>query len=689
MRRIAAGLAAGLTLCLGSPLTASAQPATLYRTPTANATHIVFAWAGDLWRVSRDGGDATRLTSGVGIERDPYFSPDGTKIAFTGQYDGNTDVFVVDAAGGVPTRLTWHPGTDDVAGWSPDGRRVLFASPRASHRNIPQLFTVGLDGGLPERVPLPIAERGAFSPDGRAIAYEPLYQWQPRWKRYRGGQTDKIWIAQLSDSSVTEIPRENSTDRYPMWVGERIYFLSDREGGRTALYAYDPASRAVTPAVVPGSFDILSASGWAGDRPAIVYEQFGTIHLYDIASGQSRAVDIRATGDMTTLRPRFQKVGDQLQAPGISPTGARALFQARGEIVTVPAEKGDARNLTNTPGVMERYPAWSPDGQSIAYFSDASGEYALHVRDQKGAGEVRTIALPPLFYYTPVWSPDSRKLAFMDKALTLWVVDAAGGTPVKVDTNPIGLRDDVLAPAWSPDSRWIAYARQLDNRLRAIFVYSVESGEARQVTDGLSDARHPVFDKGGQYLFFTASTNLGPGFSFAEMSTFPYLSSRNVYAAVLQNDVASPLAPESDEEKPAKSEADAKSGETDRDKAADKTADSAASAAKGGAKGGGAREGAPGNKAGADKVTPVRIDFDGLGQRIVALPFPSLDYVDVQVGKKGCVFAVESPVAGPGAAPGPPTYVVHKLDLEKRKVEKAIEGVSAFVVSANGEKALV
>ncbi len=684
MARLAVrSLVAAAWLALALP-PASAQTATLFRTPTANATDIVFAWAGDLWRVPHAGGDAVRLTTGLGEERDPVFSPDGTKVAFTGEYDGNVDVFVVDAAGGVPTRLTWHPGDDDAVGWTPDSSRVLFASERASSRSFPRLFTVGLDGGLPEALPLPMGERGAYSPDGAQIAYEPLAQWQPAWKRYRGGQTDKIWIAALADSSVVEIPRSNSNDRYPMWIGTRVFFLSDRDGAYT-LYAYDTATKAVTRLVDPSDLDLLSASAWTGAHggaPTIAYEQFGAIHLYDVASGQARRVDIRATADIPTLRPRYEKVGERLTNAGLSPTGARAVFEARGEILTLPAEKGDARNLTRTPGVMERSPAWSPDGRWIAYYSDASGEYALHLRDQRGEGEPRTIPLPPLFYYTPVWSPDSRRLAFMDKALTLWMLDIEKTTPVKVDTNPIGLRDAVLVPAWSLDSHWIAYARQLDNRLRAIFVYSVDGAEARQVTDGMSDAQAPVFDTNGKYLYFTASTNLGPAFSFAEMSTFPHLSSRSVYAAVLSNEDPSPLAPESDEETvEEKDGADVKAAPRPGAKPA------ATSPAKPGAR--------PASKpdasrdAESDAPRPVRIDFDGIDQRIVALPFPSLDYAGLRAGKAGVVYAIERPVAGPGQPPGPPRLAVHRYDGETRKVEQLIEGVSAFIVSANGEKALI
>ncbi|HEY7543558.1 MAG TPA: protease, partial [Blastocatellia bacterium] len=365
------------------------QSRTLFQNPTVNRTHIVFVYAGDLWIVPRDGGDAKRLTNGVGVETDPVFSPDGNWVAFTGEYDGNTDVYVVASSGGVPKRLTYHPGFDQAIGWTSDGRQILFGSARNSYSGFTRLFTVGTDGGFPSEVPLPMAAEGAYSPDGARIAYQPLSQWQPDWKRYRGGQTARIWIANLADSSIEKLPRENSNDRNPMWIGNKVYFLSDRNGAAT-LFSFDTGSKRVAEIVHNTGLGIKSAS--AGPD-AIVYEQFGEIFLLDTKSEKSQKVNIRLANDLLSVRPHYERVGNRISNARISPTGARAVFEARGEIVTVPAEKGDARNLTNTTGVMERDPAWSPDGRWIAYFSDESGEYALHLRDQTGMGEVKKISL--------------------------------------------------------------------------------------------------------------------------------------------------------------------------------------------------------------------------------------------------------------------------------------------------------
>jgi tricorn protease len=653
----------------------------LLQKPTVSRTHIVFVYAGDLWTVSREGGDASRLTTGVGIETDPMYSPDGKWVAFTGEYDGNTDVYVVGSTGGVPRRLTYHPGGDEVAGWTPDQKRILFRSARKSTSGYFRFFTVPPTGGFPEEVPLPMAKQGSYSPDGSRIAYQPLTQWQPDWKRYRGGQTAPIWIARLSDSSIEKLPRENSNDFNPMWVENRVYFLSDRDGV-VGLYSYDVNSKSVNRVVENNGMDIKSASSGPG---AIVYEKFGTIHLYDLSSNKARQVDIRVAGDMASVRPRFERVGTRISNATISPTGARAIFEARGEILSVPAEKGDARNITNTSGVMERDPAWSPDGKWIAYFSDESGEYALHLKNQTGMGEVKKLNLgsPPSFYYSPTWSPDSKKIAYMDKRLNLWYIEIEKATPVKVDKNPIGLNNDVMVPFWSPDSRWIGYTKQVDNHLRAIFVYSLETAKSSQITDGMSDARYAAFDKNGKYLYFTASTNLGPAFSFAEMSTFSHQSSRNVYAVVLRNDLPSPVAPESDEEKITEEKKEATPPATE-----EKKPDGAAAAPAGEPPAAGQRPAGPAGPPAKKPVEPVRIDLEGIDQRIVSLPIPSRNYLGLVVGKTGTVFVLELAPAGPGGPGGPPGLVLHKFDLEKRKFDKVLEGITAFDISANGEKVL-
>ena len=637
----------------------------LLRDPAVSKSQVAFSYAGSIWVANRDGGNVRRLTSG-GHEEKPSFSPDGSQVAFTGDYDGTHGVFVVSAAGGEPRRLTYHPADADVQGWTPDGKRILFSSLRTAFASgVIQLFTVPLEGGFATQVPLVRAAEGSFSPDGARIAYVPNLQWQRAWKRYRGGQTKPIWIASLADSSVqARIPRDNSNDCNPMWVGETIYFLSDRNGPMS-LFAYDLKSQQVKQILKNDGFDIKSASATAD---AIVYEQFGSLHLLDLQSGNDRALDIRPVADLAEVRPHFLKIEPKrIRSAEISPTGARAVFGVRGEILTVPAEKGDIRNLTNTTDVVERDPAWSPDGKSIAYLSDESGEYALHIRDQSGLGEVRKINLgnPATFYYSPTWSPDSKKIGYTDKRLNYWYVDLDKKTPVKVDTDTYTDPAHSLQMVWSPDSRWIAYTKQLTNHLHAVFAYSLEQTKSFQLTDGMSDALYPGFDKNGKYLYFTASTDAALNTGWLDMTSLERPVTRNAYVIVLKKDLPSPLAPESDEEKAKEAEKGGKDqkGEADKDKEK--------------------------GKAKEEKPVNVEIDLEAIGQRILALPVPARNYDGLLAGKAGVLFLGEAPPVDPiDFDEGGPATKIHKFDLKTRKTEQILDGVTSFDVSFNGEKML-
>jgi tricorn protease len=667
-----------VALSVSAVYTAAENPPLLAQQPALSATDIVFVFASDLWSVPRGGGQARRLTTGVGVESNPSFSPDGKWIAFTGQYDGNTDVFVIPAEGGVPKRLTWHPDADIALGWTADGKKVLFSSPRSSYSRMRELYVTGLQGGLEEKLPLPMGWEASVSPDGQQIAYVPKGRAFFAWKRYRGGQTTPIWIAALSNSRVDKIPRDNSNDFCPMWMGDKVYFLSDRHGVVT-LFSYDLKTKKVAEAVPNNGMDFKSASAGPG---AIVIEQFGQIQLYDLKSGQLAPVNITIAGDMAELRPKFVNVARRLTNAHISPTGARALFEARGEILTVPAEKGDTRNLTETTAVMERDPAWSPDGKWIAYFSDETGEYELHLADSMGKGETRRIRLEdkPSFYFRPRWSPDSKKIAYLDAHLGTWYVDIDQKKPVKVDKdrylNPPGER----TPVWSPDSTWLAYSKRLKNYLSAVFVYSTADGKSLQLTDGLSDARYPVFDKDGKYLYFTASTDSGPSLE-PDIRSFQQPVSRSVYLVVLSKTEPSPFAPESDEEKgiekaeEGRRPQEGKPGEEKQDET----------------KAEGPAPEKPGEKRDEKKgpeakgVKDVKIDFDKISQRILAMPLPPRRYIGLQAGKAGYLFAIEAPAPAPGPFPG---FTVHRHALKERKTDVVASGVRFFEVSANGEKTL-
>jgi tricorn protease len=650
----------------------------LMRSPSMSKTQIAFEYGGEIWLVDRNGGEAKRLITGTGIEVQPIFSPDGSMVAYTGDYDGNEDVYVVPTAGGEPRRLTYHPASDVALAWTPDGKRVLFRSTRNSYSRFERLFTVSVDGGFPTELPLPMGVEGSFSANASQIAYVP------RWNRrlgavanyiaiqhYRGGLAAPIWIANLSDSSIVKVPRENSNDYNPMWVGDKIYFLSDRQGP-VCMFAYDVTTKEVKEVIKNDGFDIKSASAGPG---GIVYEKLGSLHIYDFASGKTKQIDVRVAGDLPQVAPHFEKVAEHIVNANISPTGQRAVFEAHGEILTVPAEKGDIRNITRSAAIADRDPAWSPDGSSIAYFSDESGEYALHIRNQDGIAPVRKIDLgePPSFFYTPTWSPDSKKIAYSDKRLNLWYVDLDHPTPVKVDTDRFDSPLHEFDVVWSPDNKWLGYTKQLENHLRAVFVYSLDDKKVMQVTDGMSDALYPNFDKSGKYLYFTASTDLGLSMGWLDMTSDAHPVTRAVYVAVLRKDLPSPITPESDDEKPAEkkdekanSSADANktSGEDQRDQDKSKDKDE--------------------NKQKTE--VKVTIDFDNLSQRILALPIPEANYVAMSAGKEGILYLLEDTPVDFGS--GPPSFSVQRFDLKSRKTEKIADDVRAFSLSFNGEKML-
>lgn len=662
-------LAAGSALCpAASASAASAAPPLLLQDPTISKTQIAFAYGGDIWTVERGGGAARRLVTGLNLETGPLFSPDGATVAFSGDYDGIVGVYVVPATGGEPRRLTSHPDVATAVGWTPDGKNVLFRSAAASATDPNSLFTVPVTGGFPARVPLVMGEAGSYSPDASHLAYVPNFRWEPFWKGYRGGQTTPIYIANLADSSVVKVPRDNSNDDTPMWVGKDVYFLSDRNGPVT-LFAYDTQTQRVARALPNDGFDITSASAGAG---AIVYSQFGALHVYDIRTRTATPVRVSVAADLPQVRPHWEHVGEHIVNANISPSGVRAVFEAHGQIMTVPAEHGDIRNISDAPHTANRDPAWSPDGKSIAYFSDTSGEYALTIRDQRGLLPRRVVDLgpSPSYYYSPIWSPDSKKIAYSDKHLNLYYVDLAHPTPVKVavaSTEGFGVRS--FDAAWSPDSRWLAYSNELPNYLRAAFVYDLTARRSRQITDGLSDVRYPTFDANGKYLYFTASTNTALTSHGLDMTSDQHPVSSSIYVAVLRRDLASPVKAQSDDELPKKS-VDASDEPAASD--APKPEPSAPPAAP--------------KKPEAGKSPAVTLDFDGILQRIVALPIPDANYVGISTGKTGELFLEQEPLVRND--PGPVRIAVSKFDLASRKVTPFASNVSAFALSANGEKAL-
>jgi len=672
----------------------AAQAPQLLHTPTLSRELIAFVYAGDLWTVPRSGGRATRLTNGVGVESAPIFSPDGNTIAFTGDYDGNTDVFTIPAGGGLPHRVTYHPAPDVAVGFTPDGKRILFRSTRQSASRYTELYSVPITGGEATRLPLPMAYEGQYSPDASQIAYSPLspafgfdYTAYVAWGNYRGGRASTIWLTSLPGLDSVEIPHDKASDFFPVYVGRQIYFLSGR-AGHIGIFRYDPATKQVAAALANSGPDIRSL---AGDGATLVYDQLGEIHLYDPGTGQSHRVAISIDADLPEVRSTIRSVAAEIDHVAISPTGVRAAMEAHGEILTVPLKSGPTRNITGTPGVMERSPAWSPDGQSIAYFSDESGLYALHVAPQLGAATAGAtpvrkfpLAAEPAYYFEPKWSPDSKKIAFHDNRLNIYVLDTVTGKLSIINGKDVygGFSDRSYDLAWSPDSRWIAYPRSLSNHLHALFLYSVDTGRSTQVTDPLADSRLPAFDRGGKYLYFIASTNAGATSDGLDMTSDLYDVRSNIYAVVLAANQPSPLAPELDDEK-ASNAKPPKSGDADATSAGDEPA---RAAGKKSAPGSVAKPASATAAVAAATAAATKIDLNGIGSRIVALPLPTAAYTALATGSHGSVyFLVQS---GHGRYEDP-AGTLSRWTLDDRKTEKLAERIESIELSADGEKMLL
>ncbi len=668
------GSAAAIPATGGVVAEANPDDTRLLAQPAVSATHIAFIYAGDLWSARIDGTDVRRLTAHAGSESRPRFSPDGRWLAFSGQYDGNTDVFIVPVEGGIPRRLTWHPGADVVQDWTPDGLAVMFTSSRAVHTSrYSQLFVVPVDGGMPDQLPIPNAAKATFSPDGSHIAYLPLGERFRQWKNYRGGTHSRLWLYDRSDHSVVEIPqpegRSNDTD--PMWFDGTVFFLSDRNG-EFNLFSYDVGSQDVEQLTFHDDFPILAASHGAGK---IVYEQAGYLHLYDPESPGSGAeaasgptgdkLTVGVAADLLEVRPRWVSGARYIRNADISPTGARAVFEFRGEIITVPAENGDPRNLTESVGVHERSPAWSPDGASIAYFSDEGGEYRLHIATQDGRGEVRKFDLMGNgFYEEPTWSPDGARVSYTDNSWSLYVLDIESGVSTKIMAEPHYGPQKTIAQSWSPDSKWLAYTQATAADFRRVWLYSIDDDAGHPVTDGLSDASEPVFDASGDYLYFLSSTDAGPVRQWFAMSGADMETENDIYLVVLAKGVDSPLKALSDEEVVA-------SDSSDEDAGAAGAGGEGAEAEAGGEAGEGDAE---------DDEDPVRIDFDNLDQRIIALPIPSANHAGLEAGAPGQLYYAE--ITGGDIE-------LKRFDLDEREEETLAEGLNSYYLSADNKKLLI
>jgi tricorn protease len=581
---------------------AQAQGTQLLREPTISDKYIVFVHANDLWRVDINGGNAIRLSSNIGQESFPHFSPDGKTIAFTGQYDGNSDVYIVSVDGGEPSRLTWHPGADMVTGWTPDGKSVLFRSGRTGYpTGTNQIWKINTSGGMPDVLPIPRAAEGELSSDGKYIAYNPITFWDAEWRNYRGGQAQPIWIVDMKTFDLKQTPRtDNERHVDPVWYKGKVFFLSERDFANN-IWSFDPKTDELKQWTFHSDFDVKSID--AGPD-MIVYEQGGYLHHLNPTNGNIKQLAITVKGDMSWGRERWEDVSARaLSNAQLSPTGKRALFEYRGDIFTVPKEEGSWRNLTNTSSAADRYPIWSPDGSKIAWFSDESGEYKLVISDQYGMDEKKSINLPnPTFYFQPAWSPDGNHIAYTDTDYNLWNVNLESGKSTKIDTDGYAHPNRTLNPVWSPDSKWIAYVKLQKSQFKVVMAHNIDSGKTLQLTDGMSDSITPVWDESGKYLYFLSSTNYGLGSGWLDMSSYNSPSTHALYMIILSKDEPSPFLPVSDDEV-----AETESEEKEK----------------------------------SDEIS-VTIDMENIANRIISIDIPERNYTGLISGPKGHVFYTEA-----------------------------------------------
>jgi tricorn protease len=638
MPRILARL---LCLCL---LVSSLHPAALsaqqrlLRQPALGTDQIAFAYGGDLWVVNRNGGEARRLTATAAVEADPHFSPDGRWIAFTSNRSGMDAVYVMPTEGGDATRLTWYPAASAARGWTPDGRRVLYASSRESAPTPhDRLWTVAREGGPSTRVPAPWGHAGAYSADGRRMIIDRMSRWDQEWRGYRGGQNTPLAILDIGSLDEQRLPNDDrTTDTHPVWLGNTIFFLSDRDLA-TNVWAFDATSRALRQVTRFSNADVKSLGGRDG---TLVFEQDGWIHSHDIASGTTRRLDITVRGEFPWAQPRWVDAGLSIMAASLSPTGRRAVMEARGDIFTVPVEHGDVRNITRSSGAADRAPVWSPDGLSVAWFSDDGSGYVLRIAAQDGLSDARTIGIgESKMAWNPAWSPDGRHIAFVDDRSRVRVVDVTAGTIHTADIDGTTNARGGMGLTWSGDSRWLAYAKSYPNNLRRIMVWT-PGGQPRALTDAMADARSPAWDRDGRHLYFLASTDVALGSGWANTSSMQATPTWTPYVMVLRADDPTPFPPRSDEE----------TGTTSPERP-----DTAS--------------------------TPVRVDFDGIERRVIALPLPARSYGVMLAGPRGTVFITESVQNQPGAT-------LQKFTMSDRKVDVYTRGVSRVSVSADGRKLL-
>ena len=628
----------------------------LLRQPDISATQLAFVYGGDIYLANRDGSNARPLTSHPASEFAPKFSPDGQWIAFSASYDNNTDVYLLPVSGGQPKRLTYHPGVDTVNGWTADGKAVIFSSNReVANSRSNQLYKVSVAGGYPQKLMEAVAFEGDLHQDGHKLAYRPngmAYSGSSGWRLHRGGMTPPVWIIDLEKQQLEKIPHPNANDLNPFWLGDTVYFLSDRDNKAVNLFRYQAGE--VTQLTHSSDWDLKSA---AGDGRSIVYEAGGYLYEFDTTSGQSKQIPVSLNVMSAQRRVQWKDASSTLTSAKLSASGQRLVVSARGDVFTVPVKDGHTRNLTQSSDVREFDGLWSPDGRQVAYISDAGNQHQLMLQAQDGLSAAKSYPLGKQGYFNLLgFSPDGKRLAYQDNHLKLYVLDLDSGRSQSIDQS---LRRGELRVSFSPDSRYLAYNSYGKNYFSQIKLFDFNSGKATQLTDGLSHAEAPAFSR--DYLFFTASVNTGPSQVGLDLSTRERPVRKALYAFVLSADGQSPFLAKSGDEPAA-------GGKTGDDHSVDhKAAD---------------------NKA----LKPIRLDLAGIQQRIVALPVAERNYDSLSVAGDGALFYIER--SQPGASIEPPAQqnpnngTLYRFDFAENKAEKVQEAISNYHLSDDGKKLL-
>lgn len=631
---------------------AYSQGTRLLRQPDLSDSHVTFTYGSDLWIVNKTGGEAKRLTSTPAVESNPYFSPDGQWIAFSSNRSGTSNVYIVSVEGGMSKQLTWHPSGSEVRGWTNDGKSVLFASGRdTAPRSYNRLYTVSTNGGLPTLVSEQWGHDGHFSPNGKQMIVDKMDRWDVEWRAYRGGQNTPLIILDLESNEEQLLPNDSTTDIQPIWMNDKIYFLSDRDLVAN-IWSYDPASKALDQITKFKGSDVKWLSGHNG---TLVYEREGYLHTMNLNSNNTTQLNIEVIGDFPWVEVQWENVTNRAESASLSPNGKRVIIESRGDIFTVPIEFGDSRNISSSSAVADRRPIWSPKGDQIAWFTDENRKnYELVISNQDGTEIISNISIgESKLAWNPSWSPDGNHIAFVDDDVRLRVVDLKSKKIKTIDVGGNNLERGSIELRWSPDSKWLAYEKSAENNFRQIFLWSSDSGKSQAITDSFADSFSPTWDLNKKQLYFLASTNVALGSGWANTSSMTAEPSYAAYVVNLDAADDSPFKPKSDEEKVEEDSSEDKK-EDDKDKSKDKK----------------------------KEESSLKIDFENIARRTLALPIPTRNYSYILAGPANSAFIAERVPNGRG-------LTLHKFDLKKQEAKEFTTGASGTYITPNGKHMLV